>query len=557
MGMRLFDDRLESRTEPALRRSTLQFLLVAAVVIACTVVIVLQYRNVTDEYMADDAFISFRYAENLADGLGPVWTAGDRVEGYTNFGWVLLLALGEKLGAAPVDTSRALGLLTSVATLALMPALATQLRPAWSGRWWVIVAGASAALALNSGFPLWTFAGLETSAQTFLLSAAVVLHLREDRRGAPALWSAPAFLAAALIRPDSVVFWAVTASFKSLRLISRDWRSRLPGLALWAALFLVPYGAYWLWRWNYYGYFFPNTYYLKTDRSWLIVERGWNYTRDFLTVYWIWLAGGSLVSMWQERRAAYRPTTFLVALLVFWSGYVAYSGGDWMPFYRFFVPALPLLYVLMMNGAVDAVDVLGRRLPSRALPLGVMAVLAVIIAFSAYRPHDSAIAKQTVVFKSPILPGAVDYDIQSAIGLWMRDSLPPDYTVAQVATGIVPYFSRLPTIDMLGVNDIHIAHLDKRLGRGPPGHEKQDGQYVLSRDPEIIWFDLSIAGEPRLEIEDYLPPKYYKYPLNTSITQNLNTWARYRPVAVPFRDGWLNFLVRNDVDLPQPPPGRY
>ena len=38
----------------------------------------------------DDAYISFRYARNLAEGLGFVYNAGERIEGYTNFLWVFL-----------------------------------------------------------------------------------------------------------------------------------------------------------------------------------------------------------------------------------------------------------------------------------------------------------------------------------------------------------------------------------------------------------------------------------------------------------------------------------
>ena len=38
-------------------------------------------------WVCDDAFISFRYAANLAHGRGLVWNPGERVEGYTNFLW--------------------------------------------------------------------------------------------------------------------------------------------------------------------------------------------------------------------------------------------------------------------------------------------------------------------------------------------------------------------------------------------------------------------------------------------------------------------------------------
>ena len=44
-------------------------------------------------FHTDDAFISFRYALNLSEGHGLVFNPGyERVEGYTNFLWVVILA---------------------------------------------------------------------------------------------------------------------------------------------------------------------------------------------------------------------------------------------------------------------------------------------------------------------------------------------------------------------------------------------------------------------------------------------------------------------------------
>ena len=46
----------------------------------------------------EDAFISFRYSQNLADGHGLVFNVGERVWGYSNFLWTVLLALCIKSG---------------------------------------------------------------------------------------------------------------------------------------------------------------------------------------------------------------------------------------------------------------------------------------------------------------------------------------------------------------------------------------------------------------------------------------------------------------------------
>ncbi|MHC4066890.1 MAG: hypothetical protein ACYSUI_20630, partial [Planctomycetota bacterium] len=68
-------------------------------------------------FLTDDAFISFRYARNLSEGLGLVFNPGfERVEGYSNFLWVVLLAGVNALGLAPESAAHAL---TGGATVAL------------------------------------------------------------------------------------------------------------------------------------------------------------------------------------------------------------------------------------------------------------------------------------------------------------------------------------------------------------------------------------------------------------------------------------------------------
>ena len=65
------------------------------------------------DYVFDDAFISYRYARNLAFGEGIRWNVGEApTEGYTNFLLVLLLAPFQKLGADPILVTRILSYLS-------------------------------------------------------------------------------------------------------------------------------------------------------------------------------------------------------------------------------------------------------------------------------------------------------------------------------------------------------------------------------------------------------------------------------------------------------------
>jgi hypothetical protein len=78
-------------------------------------------------FTQDDAYISFRYAANFLAGKGLVYNAGEHVEGYTNFLWVLIIALFKGLfGLDFIFTSRLLGVLAGSVIFILLAHLLKQ-----------------------------------------------------------------------------------------------------------------------------------------------------------------------------------------------------------------------------------------------------------------------------------------------------------------------------------------------------------------------------------------------------------------------------------------------
>ena len=72
-------------------------------------------------FLTDDAFISFRYVRNLLEGHGLVFNPGERVEGYSNFLWVLeLAAIWRVLGVAPEDAAPWLSVACTAGTVGAM-----------------------------------------------------------------------------------------------------------------------------------------------------------------------------------------------------------------------------------------------------------------------------------------------------------------------------------------------------------------------------------------------------------------------------------------------------
>src|SRR5262245_35309826 len=77
----------------------------------------------TQPLAAEDAYITFRYARNLALGNGLVYNPGEKVFGFTSPLWTLWSTLGLKLIDQPVLWSRAWSLTADVVVLVLVTEL--------------------------------------------------------------------------------------------------------------------------------------------------------------------------------------------------------------------------------------------------------------------------------------------------------------------------------------------------------------------------------------------------------------------------------------------------
>ena len=130
-------------------------------------------------FFVDDAFIVFRYAENWANGLGPVYHAGELVEGFSDLSWVFLLSLAARLGA-PLDTAaHLLSACCTLATVALAADVLAKLPISKAARY-----GGALTIGCSADLAAWTTGGLETA----LFSLALFGLWRElTREGGGAL----------------------------------------------------------------------------------------------------------------------------------------------------------------------------------------------------------------------------------------------------------------------------------------------------------------------------------------------------------------------------------
>ncbi|HEX7597168.1 MAG TPA: hypothetical protein VF518_03075, partial [Polyangia bacterium] len=293
------------------------------------------------DFVNDDAYISFRYAANLAEHGQLVFNLGERVEGFTNFLWTVILAVGIKLGQGPVTASRFLGVALGVGTLALVVRMSLRLSHQRPSAWHLV---APVLLASMGAFACWCTGGLETQLFTFLSFLGFDLLLGEisAQHGCA---SAAAFALAAMTRPEGLLFFGLGAFFRLLTVVGRE-RRILPRRHEWAwlGLFLTLFVPYFLWRWRYFGWPFPNTFYVKSSGGQGTYTLGGYYLRrfaeDYGVIFFIGLALLGRPATDDPRRRDLWRFTGLVWLV--FAAYVIKVGGDFMGLYRFILPVVPL-----------------------------------------------------------------------------------------------------------------------------------------------------------------------------------------------------------------------
>ena len=81
----------------------------------------------------------------------------------------------------------------------------------------------------------------------------------------------------------------------------------------------------------------------------------------------------------------------------------------------------------------------------------------------------------------------------------------PETVIAASSIGALPYYADRPLIDMMGLTEPRIGRLNmERMGQGPAGHEKGDGNYVLLRRPDIVLFDKGHLFDHQASMDEVL-----------------------------------------------------
>ena len=455
-------------------------------------------------FVQDDAFITFRYSRNFANGKGLVLNHGEKVEGYTNFLWTWLMAIPERQGWSTPTFSIVVGIALMIVTIFVANKLAR-----------LVMANdrlaflATVVLVANMSFVGYGTGGLETMLQTLLVTSVAALLLETPgRTNQVARRIAAGFLGglACLTRLDSAVLvgtWFVLV-------VVLEWRGALwgrssaptgervvsPARAITAAALLgVPLAAVlvpWLvWKYDYYGDLLPNTLTAKSGGFIVPFLYGVFYLLAFFASYF----GFLLVKRYRKYRSEWfaNPQAKLVFIPVLvWLLYTCVVGADFME-YRFMVPIIPVLAML-------AAYLLNTFTHARS-----QVVLIAVLLFGSglHMIAPTVVAYPVLTFKELNHWPSDSKTAWIGLGKYLRDEFPGGELapgqpkIAIQPLGVISYYSELPVVDMLGLADKEIATDGIQIPLYYPGHVRMATvQQLVDKDVTLI------AGLPTFVNDD-------------------------------------------------------
>ncbi|HUT99764.1 MAG TPA: hypothetical protein VM054_11915, partial [bacterium] len=261
-----------------------------------------------------------------------------------------------------------------------------------------------------------------------------------------------------------------------------------------ASIPVLLYGGQLIFRLAYYGEWVPNSALVKYSPSLHHLIGGFEYVGEGILA----LSPASFIALTFLGVGAFHPRSRerflpLAMLTLLWLGYVIVIGGDVFPAFRHFIPVIVVMSYALAEGTALAWEKLDGGILKRGVLLAGMAVIVVLTFL--------------LQFDNPQSERAVEERWEwdgRALGVTLREAFSEQRPLLAVTVaGCLPYWSELPCLDMLGLNDYYLPrHKPEDMGEGYIGHELGDTAYVLKRAPDLIVFH--VGSEPAYRYGDEL-----------------------------------------------------
>jgi hypothetical protein len=428
---------------------------VGAGLFAAAVLVRLGFALLTG-YTADDAFITFRYAENLAWGNGFVYNIGERVLGTSTPLFTFLLAITTVLQIPVTWAALGISLAASGMIAVFLYRFARALRLTH-----LAILPSLLYIAWLRSIPA-DISGMETALFTFLVTAAFYYQHRRL-----AIYALGMATLASVTRPEGLGLLGLLLLYN----LYRDrtlWRSYL-------ATPLILLGPWLLFAWLYFGSPVPNSMIAKLA---LYSQFGTMPPLDALVyllglgslVGWLLLTL-LLIGAWELNRAqnsGQLELVWIVAMLLF------FSLSRTHLFHWYITPIYPIFF-LFVAAAINLIYQRMRIPVAQAGRIGTALSLAILLAllFFSYRQVDYYRETQQTTER-----------VHREIGTWLFAQTEASSVIAAEDIGYIGYYSKRTILDRDGLVSQQAVEFNR------------DGRYlelITERHPEYV---VAMVGSP-------------------------------------------------------------
>lgn len=416
-----------------------------------TVITFIIWLSLMSEFRLDDSFITYRYAQNVAQGYGLVYNVGDQTLSTTAPLYALLLAtlhffvrdfhvLGGFIGTISITLGGWLIYL-------LIPKNISFIMRVWAGI--VYILSTPLWLALGMETPLWIMIVLLSTylvSQDYIIPAGVAMGLN------------------VLIRPDAILPGALLGAVIFIKYFSQErWKNRH---LIWYGLCVAtPVIFFATWTTITYGSPLPATLSAKNAQASLGITGFGPFTG---TLEGLALIAQSLLNQ--------SPFYIVILVLMIIGMFTRINWASWLvivwgtshvlayiilataPYRWYYAPLIPGIIILSTYGLWHLRTLgLYRKL---VYPIITVVALAPLIA----QATSFAQIRQQMLYGGPpeaMLP-IVDWATYRQVGEWLRDNTPPDATIGVAEVGQVGFYAERWMTDYLGLLQPEVAQMLKR-----------------------------------------------------------------------------------------------
>ncbi len=421
----------------------------------------------------EDAAMLMRYSQHFADGNGIVWNIGEPpVDGATDFLFMIAIGVFVKTGISLEFATRFLGFAAHFLTIGVV---FLSLRKTFDAPRLIAFGTALFLLGGPGFFYVVGYFGTTVFALfasiSWWLALDIIYHGENQRK---ALLFAIASLITGLIRPEGVL---LTGLMVLVILFLNGWKNARITFLTYTGVFLVFGGAYFLWRWQYFGYPLPNPFYKKGGGVIHYESLTASYAHTFFLNIWLLPAFITGILFHETRR---KTIGFLILILGF-----------------------ATFFILLANN----MNVLGR-FQYVTLPLAAMVCWPLTMGLRKWlkiedwatvnaqqRFFYSLLAVMFFVAATRLAYGIYNvryhYDGKYYVALMLSEYKDSGYRLATSEAGLLLLYSQWKSLDTWGLNDQWIAH-----------HEIITEEYLKDFDPHIIMFNAYFSPVATSNIKD-------------------------------------------------------